>query len=137
MNWSYGVAEIVSEDGTVDSYRLVEIAYDKDWKPIRWTFDVNLSGATVERVAEWLEQAVEDARDNDGKPHLRIKYNEEIAFDEYPNGLDYMEGEFLIGKATGYIEGEKIHEEGIRKGVEELTELFDKDKVDALSTKEV
>ena len=49
-------------------------------------------------------------------------------------------GEFLIGKATGYIEEEKIYEiyeEGIRKGVEELRELFDKDKVDALSTKEV
>jgi len=104
MNWSYGVAEIVSEDGTVDSYRLVEIAHDKDWKPIRWTFDVNLSGATVEKVAEWLEQAAEDVRDNDGKPHVRIKYDEEIAFDD---GLDYMEGEFLIGKATGHIEGEE------------------------------
>jgi len=107
MNWSYGVAEIVSEDGTVDCYKLVEIAYDRDWKPIRWTFDVSLIGSTVERVAEWLEQAAEDVRDNDGKPHLRIKYDEEIAFDKCPNGLDYMEGEFLIGKATGHIEGEE------------------------------
>ena len=137
MNWSYGVAEIVSEDGTVDCYRIVEIGYDRDWKPIRWTFDVSLFGSTVESVAEWLEQAAEDVRDNDGKPHVRIKFNEEIAREEHPHGLDYMEGEFLIDKATGYIEEEKIHEEGIRKGVEELTELFDKDKVDALSTKEV
>jgi len=106
MNWSYGVAEIVSEDGTVECYKLVEIAYDKDWKPIRWTTDVNLSGATVERVAEWLEQAAEDVRDNGGKPHLRIKYNEEIAYDEYPFGYSSMEGEFLIDKATGHIEGE-------------------------------
>jgi hypothetical protein len=106
MNWSYGVAEIVSEDGTVDCYRIVEIAYDRDWNPIRWTFDVSLYGATVESVAEWLEQAAEDVRDNDGKPHVRIKYNEEIAYDEYPHGLDYMEGEFLIDKATGHIEGE-------------------------------
>jgi hypothetical protein len=77
-------------------------------------------------VAEWLEQAAEDVRDNDGKPHVRIKYDEEIAFDKCPNELDYMEGEFL-----------KIYVEDIRKGGEKLRELFDKDKVDALSTKEV
>jgi hypothetical protein len=107
MNWSYGVAEIVSEDGTVDCYRIVEISYDRDWKPIRWTFDVSLYGSTVESVAEWLEQAAEDVRDNGGKPHVRIKFDEVTAQDEYPHGLDYMEGEFLIDKATGYIKGDE------------------------------
>jgi hypothetical protein len=106
MRWSYGVAEIVLEDGTVDCHRLVEIVYDEDWKPRSWSADVSLTGSTAESLATWLEQAAVDVRDNGGKPHLRIKFDEITARDEYPHGLDYMEGEFLIERATGYIERE-------------------------------
>ena len=53
---------------------------------------------TVEELAKWFEQAAEDARDNNGKPHVRVYFDEVTARDEYPDGLDYMDGEFLIGK---------------------------------------
>jgi hypothetical protein len=96
--WSYGVAEIVLEDGTVDCYRPVEIRYDNDGEPRSWCFDVDLIGDTVESLATWLERAAEDVRDNDGKPHVRVYFDEVTARDEYPDGLDYMPGKFLIGK---------------------------------------
>ena len=104
MKWSYGVAEIVLEDGTVDYYKPVEIVYDDDWTPRSWCFDIGLTGGTVESLATWFEQAAKDVRDNDGKPHVRVYFDEVTAQDEYPNGLDYMEGEFLIDKATGYVQ---------------------------------
>jgi len=98
MRWSYGVAEIVLEDGTVDCYKSVEIVYDDDGEPRSWCFDIGLVGDTVEELARWFAQAAEDARDNDGKPHVRVYFDAVTARDEYPDGLDYMDGEFLIGK---------------------------------------
>jgi len=48
----------------------------------------------------------------------------------------YEAGDEIIVEMNAYAKWqEEFYEQGVNKGVEELTELFDKDKVDALATR--